>query len=108
VSHQQDLNSVDHADGLPARFAFDLAILDRYVKWIVEDLQAIEGAVDALLRSSGIDARAVDRVFLTGGSSFVPAVRRIFSNRFGKEKIRGGHEFTSVAHGLALRALEEW
>ncbi len=75
--------------------------------WIVEDLQAIEGAVDALLRSSGVDARAVDRVFLTGGSSFVPAVRRIFSSRFGKEKIRGGHEFTSVAHGLALRAQEE-
>jgi hypothetical chaperone protein len=48
----------------------------------------------------------VDRVFLTGGSSFVPAVRRLFASRFGKDKIRGGHEFTSVAHGLALRALE--
>jgi hypothetical chaperone protein len=78
-----------------------------FESWIVEDLHAIEGAVDALLRSSGVDARVVDRVFLTGGSSFVPAVRRIFSNRFGKEKIRGGHEFTSVAHGLALRAQEE-
>jgi len=45
-------------------------------------------------------------VFLTGGSSFVPAVRRIFASRFGKERIRGGHEFTSVAQGLALRARE--
>jgi hypothetical chaperone protein len=48
----------------------------------------------------------VDRVFLTGGSSFVPAVRRIFVNRFGEDRIRGGNEFTSVAHGLALRADE--
>jgi hypothetical chaperone protein len=48
----------------------------------------------------------VDRVFLTGGSSLVPAVRRIFETRFGKDRIRSGNEFTSVAHGLALRAAE--
>ena len=72
--------------------------------WIVDDLKAIEECVDSLLRNAGVHARTVDRVFLTGGSSFVPAVRRIFSSRFGKERIRGGHEFTSVAHGLALRA----
>jgi hypothetical chaperone protein len=74
--------------------------------WIADDLKAIEESVDSLFRSSSIDPRDVDRVFLTGGSSFVPAVRRIFSSRFGKENIRGGHEFTSVAHGLALRAQE--
>jgi hypothetical chaperone protein len=48
----------------------------------------------------------VDKVFLTGGSSFVPAVRRIFSSRFGESKIETGGEFTSVARGLALRALD--
>ncbi len=74
--------------------------------WIREDLLAIEGCVDGLLRSSGIDRRDVDRVFLTGGSSLVPAVRRIFSSRFGEDKVRTGGEFTSVARGLALRAAE--
>jgi len=74
--------------------------------WIEGDLQAIEGAVDKLIKASGIDPREVDRVFLTGGSSFVPAVRRIFETRFGKDRIRSGNEFTSVAHGLALRAAE--
>ena len=74
--------------------------------WIVDDLRAIEASVDVLLRSSGTDPGDVDRVFLTGGSSFVPAVRRIFTSRFGKERVRGGHEFTSVARGLALRAQE--
>jgi hypothetical chaperone protein len=74
--------------------------------WIQDDLQAIETCVDGLLRDSGVDARSVDRVFLTGGSSFVPAVRRIFATRFGEQRIRSGNEFTSVASGLALRAAE--
>src|SRR5437660_113164 len=72
--------------------------------WIADDLRAIEGSIDSLLQSSGITQSDVDRVFLTGGSSFVPAVRRIFSSRFGKERIRGGHEFMSVVHGLGWRA----
>jgi hypothetical chaperone protein len=78
-----------------------------FESWIESDLQTIEGCVDSLLKTSGVDPRAVDRVFLTGGSSFVPAVRRIFETRFGKDRIRGGNEFTSVAHGLALRAAEK-
>jgi hypothetical chaperone protein len=78
-----------------------------FESWIAYDLQAIETSIDGLLKSSGIHPRAVDRVFLTGGSSFVPAVRRIFETRFGKDRIRSGNEFTSVAHGLALRAAEE-
>ena len=44
----------------------------------------------------------VDRVFLTGGSSFVPAVREIFLRRFGADKIETGGEFESIASGLAL------
>jgi len=77
-----------------------------FESWISDDLQRIEESIDNLLKNSGIDRRSVDRVFLTGGSSFVPAVRRIFETRFGKDRIRGGNEFTSVAHGLALRAAE--
>jgi len=74
--------------------------------WIAEELRAIESSIDSLLESAGVSAGEVDRVFLTGGSSFVPAVRRIFTARFGEARIRGGNEFTSVAHGLALRAQE--
>ncbi len=79
-----------------------------FESWIESDLQAIEDSIDKLLKASGIHPSAVDRIFLTGGSSFVPAVRRIFESRFGKDRIRGGNEFTSVAHGLALRAAESW
>ena len=74
--------------------------------WIADDLQSIERCVDGLLASSNIAAHEVERVFLTGGTSFVPAVRRIFEKRFTPERVRTGNEFTSVARGLALRAQE--
>jgi hypothetical chaperone protein len=73
--------------------------------WIAEELDLIDSSVAALLQKTGVDAKDVDKVFLTGGSSFVPAVRRIFEHRFGEDKIRTGDEFTSVASGLALRSL---
>jgi len=77
-----------------------------FEKWIEEELRAIEHSIDSLLNASGIRPREVDRVFLTGGSSFVPIVRQIFATRFGEDRIRSGNEFTSVARGLALRAEE--
>jgi len=79
---------------------------DEFERWIAEDLLALEECIDGLFRSSGVDYAEVDCVFLTGGTSFVPAVRAIFEKRFGKERVRSGNEFTSVARGLALRALE--
>ncbi|CAN5653164.1 Hsp70 family protein [soil metagenome] len=77
-----------------------------FESWIADQLESIETCVDGLLRTSGVAASQVDRVFLTGGTSFVPAVRRIFESRFSPERVRTGNEFTSVAQGLALRALE--
>jgi hypothetical chaperone protein len=74
--------------------------------WIADELTAIEGCVGSLLRDSGVKPAQVSRVFLTGGSCFVPAVRRIFEQRFGADRIRSGNEFTSVAQGLALKARE--
>jgi hypothetical chaperone protein len=74
--------------------------------WIAEDLLAIEHCIDSLLKTAGVNRRQVDRVFLTGGTSLVPAVRRVFETRFGGERIRTGNEFVSVARGLALRAEE--
>jgi hypothetical chaperone protein len=81
---------------------------DQFEKWIEEELTMIAGCVDGLLNTTGVSAADIDHVFLTGGSSFVPAVRRIFIDRFGLQKITGGEELTSVATGLALRAAEEW
>jgi hypothetical chaperone protein len=109
---QQVKFELSRSQGAEFRFrdgSMDLRIpvtRSEFETWIEDDLEAIENSIDALLKQSGIDPRAVDRVFLTGGSSFVPAVRRIFETRFGEHRIRSGNEFTSVAHGLALRAAE--
>jgi hypothetical chaperone protein len=84
------------------------AVVERasFEEWISEELEQIARCVDSLLSSSGVLPKDVDMVFLTGGSSFVPAVRRIFEARFGEKRIRGGNEFTSVARGLALKGMD--
>ena len=70
--------------------------------WIAPELAAIEGAVDRALRDADLSPDGVDKVFLTGGTSFVPAVRDIFHRRFGRDRIETGGEFESIAAGLAL------
>src|SRR3984885_193879 len=84
------------------------AVVERasFEEWISEEVEQIARCVDSLLISSGIVPQDVDRIFLTGGSSFVPIVRKIFETRFGEKGIRGGNEFTSVARGLALKAMD--
>ena len=90
------------------RFAHgDLAIereIARYEfeAWIAEDLRRMAATVDQALARAGVRADEIDRVFLTGGTSFVPAVRALFETRFGAAKVSGGGEFVSVAEGLAL------
>lgn len=74
--------------------------------WIEPQLSAISDSVDKLLQDGKTRAEQIDRVFLTGGTSLVPAVRRIFEHRFGADRVLAGDEFTSVARGLALRAAE--
>jgi len=100
--------SIEHE----ARFAFELLStpivrdLTRadFDTWIAADLARISACVDRLLARCAVPASAVDRVFLTGGSSLVPSVRDIFAARFGADRLRGGEELTTVARGLAMLA----
>ena len=78
-----------------------------FEKWIAPDLADIAGAMDATLKRASLESRQIDAVFLTGGSSYVPALRRIFTDRFGAERIHIGHAFQSVACGLALLAADQ-
>lgn len=63
---------------------------------IAPDLQKIEQYLDRFLGE-----HEVDSVFLTGGTSLVPAVQQLFTKRFGAEKIHSGDNFISVTKGLA-------
>jgi hypothetical chaperone protein len=118
---------VDHDEGYPLyqavsatkmalsaeeEAAFDFAPLGRggqrtvkrkdFETWIADDLSRIEGALDDVLEKTQTKAETIDKVFLTGGTSFVAAVRRIFTERFDRDKIESGGELLSIAHGLAL------
>jgi hypothetical chaperone protein len=72
--------------------------------WLSPSLQALETCMERLLGQCQLSPAAVDRVFLTGGSSFVPAIRQLFARKFDVTRLHGGGELTSVAYGLALRA----
>lgn len=99
-------DAVDFAfDELPESLAVAIARRD-FEGWIDADLMRIAACVDRLLLRCGLPPSAVDRVFLTGGSSLVPSVRAIFAARFGAERVRGGDELITVARGLALLAAE--
>ena len=75
--------------------------------WIAEDVAKIAQTADMLLAAEGVRVDDIDSVFLTGGSSFIPAVRRIFEDRFGTRRLADGENFQSVAYGLALIGLED-
>jgi hypothetical chaperone protein len=70
--------------------------------WIAPELAAIAAAADGAIAKAGVGPDQIDKVFLTGGSSFVPAVRRLFADRFGGAKLESGGELVSIASGLAL------
>ena len=96
------------SEGMGYNLALD-AMIERtaFDQWIADDLQKIEDAVDEVLGEAKLDATEIDRVFLTGGSSFVPAVRAIFDQRFDPKKIETGDQLESIAYGLALIAGSE-
>ncbi len=97
-----------------ARFVFDAGSIhiekdvarSRFEAWIAPELAAMAGAIDQVLERADLTAGRIDQVFLTGGSSFVPAVRALFAQRFGDSKLQGGGELVSIASGLAYMGQE--
>ena len=77
-----------------------------FESWIQIYLDSIAACVERLLVGCNVTTSDVDTVFLTGGSSLVPAVRHLFESKFGTHRLRSGEELTTVARGLALAALD--
>jgi hypothetical chaperone protein len=77
-----------------------------FERWIADDVAAIEGALDEALSAAGVAGDKIEAVFMTGGTSYVPAVRALFDRRFSPQRIHIGDAFRSVASGLALLALD--
>jgi hypothetical chaperone protein len=71
---------------------------------IGRELEKIHHAVDRAVSDAGVGADAVTAVFLTGGTSAVPAVKAVLTRRFRKARVVEGDRFASVGYGLALDA----
>ena len=78
-----------------------------FESYLARDIMNISSCVSKTILDAGIESKGIDKVLLTGGSSLVPAIRRIFCEMFGEQKIVNLDAFTSVAHGLATSALFE-
>jgi hypothetical chaperone protein len=75
--------------------------------WIADDVARMLASANDLLMRTGKTPGDVDRVFLTGGTSFVKAIRSTFAAHFGADKIETGDELISIAKGLALIGADE-
>jgi hypothetical chaperone protein len=75
---------------------------DDFETWIAGDVARIAGEVDRALADARVSHKDVEKVFLTGGTSFVPAIRRLFVERFGEDRLTSADQFESIAYGLAL------
>ncbi len=105
LSQAERTELVFREEGLDLRVAITRA---EFELWIAPELERIRASLDSLLTEAGVDASAVRHVFVTGGSSLVPAVRRVCTGRFPRARLENGEVFTSVARGLACLALDEF
>jgi len=80
---------------------------EKFDRWIAADVGKLEVTLDQALSVASISSNLIDRVFMTGGTSLVPAVRQLFEKRFGAERLAYGDEFLSVAQGLGIMAIEQ-
>lgn len=71
---------------------------------VADSLRRVELSAAEALKSARLSPNEIDVVFITGGSSCIPSIRRIFVEKFGEEKLASADAFTSVGHGLGLAA----
>ena len=73
-----------------------------FESWIADDVHQIEQSVGQAVFRAGLQSGDIDHVFLTGGTSFVPAIRRSFEQLFPTASVSSSNQFDSIANGLAL------
>lgn len=74
---------------------------EKFEELIAEPMQKLDRAVEKTLELAAISADEIELVIRTGGSSLIPAVKRLLDQRF-PGKVVEHDPFTSVAAGLAI------
>ena len=52
-----------------------------FENWIADDVRQIEQSVQQAVDKAELETSSIDRVFLTGGTSFVPVIRTVFESK---------------------------
>jgi len=76
--------------------------IEEYTEIIEDDVLSISNYLEKFLEINQIDISEIDSLFLTGGTSMVNAIQKIFKEKFPVTPIHSGDNFISVAKGLAL------
>ena len=72
------------------------------------ELDLVRTAIEGALAAANVTPGDVDRVLLTGGSSYIPAFRTDLAEMFGPDRLEQRDAFTAVVHGLGVRAQQLW
>lgn len=75
--------------------------LNDYEQIIAKDVTRIANYLDEFMLQNSIEPTKIDSLFLTGGTSMVGSIQKLFKNRFPHIKLNSGDNFRSVATGLA-------
>ncbi|SHM98154.1 Hsp70 family protein [Mucilaginibacter sp. OK098] len=76
--------------------------LPYYEQIIAKDVDRIANYLDDFMLQNNINPENIDSLFLTGGTSMVVSIQKLFKNRFPHVNLNSGDNFKSVARGLAL------
>ena len=80
------------------------AARDDFNDAIAAELLRLRLAVWNCLALADVDAGDIDTIFMTGGSSLVPAVEAVIADEIPNAAVKRGDDFLSVALGLTLEA----
>jgi hypothetical chaperone protein len=72
-----------------------------YEQIIAKDVERIENYLNEFMAQNNIHSENIDSLFLTGGTSMVGSIQKLFKNKFPNVKLNSGDNFKSVAKGLA-------
>ena len=75
--------------------------LPDYEQVIAKDVNRIANYLDQFMLQNNISPQNIDSLFLTGGTSMVGSIQKLFKNRFPHVTLNSGDNFKSVAKGLA-------
>ncbi|MDB5395453.1 MAG: heat-shock protein [Rhodospirillales bacterium] len=107
---EQGKVALSDSDGIDIGLAFiegglhTTAKRARFEGVIRDNTERLRRTASACIAAAGLNARDIQTIFFTGGSSLIPAVRAAIAGAAPDARVATGSNFLSVASGLTLEA----